>query len=568
MAKSELEKRKEAVARGEVYRRPGTAKFHKGDVGPTLDKLFSSLSDPSSVGNYNPALRREKKELGNIKSVRDERESQYASDSLVSEETTPVLEELATPYEDMQSLEAEPELPAGGQSTGRPQSTDFSDREGMERGDQSAAAAEARIFAAALTGDNAALRNYQARLNRSEAKGQAAVKAQDDAFKKQQEHTQLKNEALDTAMENRQIELEEERQQIEDAAKIRGDTLNTSREAIRAAEDRVANFEIDPKRIYKDTVSAVGSALAVALGSFGAALTGTENTAFKILDAAVDRDIAAQRTELGKLQYMVGRKSSEYQMLMGEHKNERDVESLLRGQADKVFSMKLNEIEAQYGAMIEPAKIQALRAQLQERAADREITMHTSKFNAAMKNRAMNIQSYAATARVKAMNAKKTAAGFKDADMRKSMRNALAARDTIAFAKKEMEKRDTGYAAAMGRGLKGMTPGVYTSEDEFDNTMGRLAMSLITSKSGASFTDVSYEHIKEQLPGKTATVDTALKKLGDAERDLNAILRANYDIMTPEEQIYYEQTVGAPPPRNEDQTANFMALLQGQELRM
>lgn len=533
------------------------------DLGNFLEEAAVALeSGGQSIGNFDAAERDKAVELANL------REQRAQGDAASSREAEPTLEELKTDYSQMMSVEPESELAAGGQSVGRPQSTDFSATEGMERGDQSPEAAEARVFAAALTGDNAALRNYQARLNRSEAKGQAAVKAQEAAFKKQEDFTKLKQQALETAMENRQIELEEERQQIQDAEEIRANTLNESRQAIRAAEDRVANFEIDPKRIYKDTMSAVGSALAVALGSFGAALTGTENTAFKILDAAVDRDIAAQRTELGKLQYMVGRKSSEYQMLMSEHKNEREVESLLRGQADKVFSMKLNEIEAQYGALIEPQKIRALRAQLQERAADREITMHTSKFNAAMKNRAMNIQSYAATARVKAMNAKKTAAGFKDADMRKSMRNALAARDTIAFAKAEMEKRDTGYMAAVGRGIKGHFPGIYTSEDEFDNTMARLAMSLITSKSGASFTDVSYEHIKEQLPGKTDTVDTALTKLGDAERDLNAILRANYDIMTPEEQIYYEQTVGAPPTRNEDPTANFMALLKGQELRM
>lgn len=533
------------------------------DLGNLLEEAAVALeTGGQSIGNFSAAERDKAVELANL------REQRAQGDAASSREADPTLEELKTDYSQHMSVEPESDLVAGGQSVGRPQSTDFSETEGMERGDQSPEAAQARVFAAALTGDNAALRNYEARLNRSERKGQLSVAEQQKAFEKQEEFTKQKQQALEVAMENRQIELEEERQQIQDAEEIRANTLNESRQAIRAAEDRVANFEIDPKRIYKDTMSAVGSALAVALGSFGAALTGTENTAFKILDAAVDRDIAAQRTELGKLQYMVGRKSSEYQMLMSEHKNEREVESLLRGQADKVFSMKLNEIEAQYGALIEPQKIRALRAQLQERAADREITMHTSKFNAAMKNRAMNIQSYAATARVKAMNAKKTAAGFKDADMRKSMRNALAARDTIAFAKAEMEKRDTGYMAAVGRGIKGHFPGIYTSEDEFDNTMARLAMSLITSKSGASFTDVSYEHIKEQLPGKTDTVDTALTKLGDAERDLNAILRANYDIMTPEEQIYYEQTVGAPPTRNEDPTANFMALLKGQELRM
>ena len=188
-----------------------------------------------------------------------------------------------------------------------------------------------------------------------------------------------------------------------------------------------------------------------------------------------------------------------------------------------------------------------------------------------MKNRAMNIQSYAATARVKAMNAKKTASGFKDADMRKSMRNALAARDTIAFAKEELKKKDTGMPAAFGRALKGYQPFVYTSVDAFDDTMQRLAMSLITSKSGASFTDVSYQHVVDQLPKKNNMVSTATSKLEDAERDLNAILRANYDIMTPEEQAYYQQTIGPPPARAADAgalEAAFMSnLLGGQPIR-
>lgn len=96
-------------------------------------------------------------------------------------------------------------------------------------------------------------------------------------------------------------------------------------------------------------------------------------------------------------------------------------------------------------------------------------------------------------------------------------------------------------------------------------------MSLITSKSGASFTDVSYQHVVDQLPKKNNMVSTATSKLEDAERDLNAILRANYDIMTPEEQAYYQQTIGPPPARAADAgalEAAFMSnLLGGQPIR-
>ena len=428
---------------------------------------------------------------------------------------------------------------------------------------------EERLLAAALTGDQGFLDRYKRGITGADKRGQAALNAESDSIEKQAKVSAAKNAALAVAADNRARALVDERQAVLDMEKIRQDSLEDTRQAIDRAEGMVTNFEIDPKRIYKNTGTAIGSALAVALGTFGASLTGGENTAFKIIDKAVARDIAAQRTELGKLQYMVGRKASVYQMLLGEHKDARSVENLMRGQADRMFSNELNKIETKFAGLLDVAKIGQMRAQLESRAADRETRLHTSKFTAEMQIYALNIKKMTAQARIDASRGANNAKGFESADMRTKMANALAARNTIAHAKILMSGKSKDDLGAPWGAVQKYAPW-YSTAERFNQTMHKLAMSTITAKSGAAYSDVSYDQVLSQMPQYGDEVPTKMSRIADVERDLNDTLLANYMIMSPSEKEYYKEVIGQPPSDlagGEDRDAAFLEALTGGQSR-
>ena len=60
----------------------------------------------------------------------------------------------------------------------------------------------------------------------------------------------------------------------------------------------LSEVRIDPNRVFSSTSSRIMAAISVALGSIGASLTGGENTALRLIESAVERDIDAQKTDL------------------------------------------------------------------------------------------------------------------------------------------------------------------------------------------------------------------------------------------------------------------------------
>lgn len=75
--------------------------------------------------------------------------------------------------------------------------------------------------------------------------------------------------------------------------------LKREQDSLQAVQD----YQVDEKRMFRGaggTLKAIGAALAVGVGAFGAALARTPNYALDIINRAVDRDIDAQETELEK----------------------------------------------------------------------------------------------------------------------------------------------------------------------------------------------------------------------------------------------------------------------------
>lgn len=74
-------------------------------------------------------------------------------------------------------------------------------------------------------------------------------------------------------------------------------TWNSTNARLQTERDAAANQQVDPRRLFHGSggaVTAIGSALAVGLGAFGAGLSGTPNYAQQIVDASIQRDIDSQ----------------------------------------------------------------------------------------------------------------------------------------------------------------------------------------------------------------------------------------------------------------------------------
>jgi hypothetical protein len=67
-------------------------------------------------------------------------------------------------------------------------------------------------------------------------------------------------------------------------------------------DSKIANWSEDPNRVFKgNALSQIGAIIAQAIGAYSAALGGGPNQAMQLINGVIDRDIAAQRAEYGKL---------------------------------------------------------------------------------------------------------------------------------------------------------------------------------------------------------------------------------------------------------------------------
>ena len=451
------------------------------------------------------------------------------------------LSALATPYADVVE-EVEREAAA---TPGQPKPTDPTQPVAPKPSPELVSAdAQARAYSAALIGDMSLARQYAADLAKAQKVSDAGFKAEETALNARASLEMTKAIALDSKYEDRARQLAEERNELQAAEEIRKDALDYASAKIADAEAEVADFKIDPKRIFPTAAHAFGSALAMALGSFGSSLTGAENTAFKIIDSAVQRDIAAQRTELGKLQYMVGRKDSQYQKLLGIHKNEREVETLMRIQADKLFELQLNKTEAQFGGMINQQAVAAMRGQLKQRHGANIAALATQEFNGKYKVAAMNQQAAAMHAKADALRKQKGLEGFKDADTRTRMSSALASKNQVEHAIKILQSGK--LPGVMGGAASYMDPR-FQDAKQYQALMESIALYITIMKSGAAFTQESYENILSRLQGYLDGDDAKTAKLAITMKDLESTLMGQYQVLSPPEKRYYHQVFGGPP---------------------
>jgi len=133
--------------------------------------------------------------------------------------------------------------------------------------------------------------------------------------------------------------------------------------------------EVDPDRLLSSGGAKVGSAIAMALGAMGSALSGGPNYAMQIIQSAIDRDIKAQEVELAKAGKAVGMAQNEVGMarqLMGDTQNQKLAAENLKW-VDIQKNLELVTMQrADKETLANAAKVNALIAQ---KIADNEVKM-------------------------------------------------------------------------------------------------------------------------------------------------------------------------------------------------
>lgn len=145
----------------------------------------------------------------------------------------------------------------------------------------------------ALTGERKALEERAGRLTEATTEAEAnlakAQQAEQAVARERETLAGQQAEAARVAEEDAAIERQTRRLAAEDAAK-----------KLESAQTALDETKIDVDKAYGGAAGRIFAGLAVALGSFGASLTGGPNYAMQIVNDRINRELDAQRTELDK----------------------------------------------------------------------------------------------------------------------------------------------------------------------------------------------------------------------------------------------------------------------------
>lgn len=372
-------------------------------------------------------------------------------------------------------------------------------------------------------------------------------------FKAQQAESR-KNVAVAAVHQTRAERQARNAQDIAARETIRRGSQQTAIDDIAAANQMVTNFEIDPRRFYKEGYAAIGSTIAVALGAFGAGLTGGPNTALQIIDSAVNRDIAAQRAQLDVLKFGVTQKQNAYSRLMSQHNDFRKVEQLMYEQVDTALLMEIDKTISAYTGLIDAGNLEALKGAVKVRQANRNNNYAAQVLDFRMK--LFTEQNRVEAAR-QARQATKLAAadkpqGFKNADTRVKIKAGLLAKGLLqkieAGYKKNAEgmgegvfsKRWFSYSSLWGAFEK-LAPFQTERELIMDMTM-ELSQQMVYQKSGTAARPEEFDREWDKMAGYTDNWDTIMNYLGNVATMVDNNHRAIYPTLDTDEKKYWDAT--------------------------
>lgn len=166
---------------------------------------------------------------------------------------------------------------------------------------------------------------------------------------------------------------------VESERLMRENAVIKQRDKYNAAIESEKNFQ------YKDffegrTGAKVMAGIAMALGTVGAALTKGENVAYKVIQNAIDSDLALQKAEHEKLKGTVQESRNLYTQLMRQGLDELQADVAFSEIKYKQSMSKIDAMKAQVTDSEGKAKLDALQAQMQQDLAAKQMQA-TEGFN-------------------------------------------------------------------------------------------------------------------------------------------------------------------------------------------
>ena len=318
-------------------------------------------------------------------------------------------------------------------------------------------------------------------------------------------------------------EMAAKEQEMADRAdrRVRGMELMTQRQdeataraeaEIRNAERMVTSHEIDPNRAFKTTGARVGSAIAIAMSALGQGMSGRAgpNTAYKIINDAINRDIDLQKEELRTRKDVMRNKNNLYANMMAKFGNERSAELAT----------------AKAGMTAAVQSLQALKATHKSQNAQLVIDEQITKIEAEGQKKLAELYKVEGNAAIAKMNAQARAgvrAGKGGAA--KTIQSALAKLDKLPEKFKRVGPIE-GIAATIfsGLGLGGMLfalPGARDAE-YYEDARNLIAKEITRAYDGGRPTDKDFAILLARLPPAGEDKERGLGKIANLRSFLEA----------------------------------------------
>jgi len=218
-------------------------------------------------------------------------------------------------------------------------------------------------------------------------------------------------------------------------------------EARKRAAD-IANRKIDPEG-RRSTGQKILGGIALALGTFGSALSKTPNYALQVIKDSIDRDVDAQKEEIANAKDSAKMLSDLSQKKYGRAMSLAEYESHQRLESLNLSRIKVEQIEKEHAGSIDAAKAEALKIGIDE--------TKQAEMNAIANQRLSMLQQREAQQRA-AANAAAAAAAASSAKNYENLRkeyeeNSKRAQDRISEAEKDGRAPNPADEALINMGL-------------------------------------------------------------------------------------------------------------------
>tara|TARA_R100001082_G_scaffold66442_2_gene37541 strand:- start:1929 stop:3971 length:2043 start_codon:yes stop_codon:yes gene_type:complete len=269
---------------------------------------------------------------------------------------------------------------------------------------------------------------------------------------------------------------------------------------IRNAERMVTSHEIDPNRAFKTTGARVASAIAIAMSALGQGLSGRTgpNTAYKIINDAINRDIDLQKEELRTRKDVLRNKNNLYANMMSRFGHERSAEIATH----------------QAGLAAAKQKVLALQAAHKGQNAQAAVSEVLGKIEADQISNTEKLGKIQGSLALQESRAARTGRGASGNEG--TIASALAKLDLLPETFKKVGKIEGAIATTLsGFGLGGlisMIPGIRDA-DFYEDARNLIAKEITRAFDGGRPTDKDFAILLARLPPAGMEKEGGLRKI-------------------------------------------------------